>query len=121
MTKMFIGLVAIVLGVAGSTLIAAPEKNQLAGASGTGTLYVKGLNGYTRMAAANYSSYNCDNVTSITCAYYVTEYGEGVVTSNWYSDTDIANFAYGYFAKLKYVPNLVALPYKGVYQEPEFE
>lgn len=120
MTKIFIGLLAIVLGVAGSTLIASPKK-QLSGTSGTGTLYVKALNGYNRMAAGNYSSYNCDAVTSITCAYYVTEYGEGVVTSNWYSDTDIANFAYGYFAKLKYVPNIVALPYKGTYQEPEFE
>lgn len=119
MTKMIIGLLAVVLGVAGSAFTSSPKRNLVK--SATGTVYVKCAgDGYRKIGAAEYSYGYCD-VTVNVCAYYVTATGAGTVINDWYSSTDIANFAYGYDPMLRFVPNSMNQPYIGVYDEPIFE
>ena len=123
MTKILIGFLAIVLGVAGSTLIASPKKNQMAGAS-SGYVYVKNIGpGYRQISTIDYSGYNC-NPTEYggnVCGYYITEYGAGIVTASTYTDAEIAEFASGYFAKIKPIQTIAMEPFRGSYEEVIFE
>lgn len=119
MTKMIIGLLAVVLGVTGSVLTAAPKKKQ--SLSATGVIYVKlPGDGYRAIGADDYNPYNC-NTQTYTCAYYVTPSGTNTVTAQYYTNIEMSNFAYGYDAKVKFVPTMANEAWVGVYEEPIFE
>jgi hypothetical protein len=119
MTKMIIGLLAVVLGVAGSALTAAPKKKQAA--SATGYVYVKCAgDGYRKIGASEYYPGYCD-ATAYTCAYVVTVTGASTVVNDWYSNADVANFSYGFDPKMRFAPNSMNEPYNGTYDEPIFE
>ncbi|RXK83076.1 hypothetical protein [Filimonas effusa] len=123
MTKILIGFLAIVLGVAGSTLIASPKKNQMAGATG-GYVYVKNAGpGYRQINTSDYNGYNCNTTEygGSVCGYYVTEYGAGIVTAATYTDAEVAEFASGYSAKLRAIQTVAMEPYRGTYEEFIFE
>lgn len=116
MTKMIIGFLAIVLGVTGSVLTAAPKKKL---DTVSGYVYVRSSGGgYRKINSGDYSAYKCIPSTSV-CCYYVTAYGAGIVVNDWYSDADIANFEYGYNAKIKYIPTATNEPHRGIYEDDE--
>jgi hypothetical protein len=119
MTKMIIGLLAIVLGVAGSAFTSAPKRTQVK--SATGYVYVKCAgDGYRKIQSTEYYPGYCD-ANNVVCAYVVTTYGMATVTADWYSSADIAIFADGYNAKMVFVPNGANDPYQGIYDDSVWE